>query len=447
LYAKFIDTILKRKSPDSQLMENIESLMFDDAEISPSRRNGHAFFLGCLAARGLVPIGRVFDFALSLKEEDSESSLEAFYNLLVPCGKRLETTFPEFSMVFDSLAERKPRMKTRIGFFMSDLLDARKNNWNTESLFPRSLVRPNVLDSGSYSQGERILRQYIYEKEIQPFWSDQMTCEVMVALCIGAQEDFGKGSAIFGELKARRQLNDRKAARAIRSAIKEVEHVDEIDFPHARSKCGAIFARLVHDQVITLSLFGDKSGLPFSWEFFEGFLNECWNLNMHGMLSASPYMKGMRFRPRLFSHNQFLHVLDDTGMLECWPVYAAMAELYYAIQDGMDQEGLREMVHGFGVAIIESVDFVEFAVEFFVIHKTDDYVDLFAELIEKNLDAALSHLERVGEYLQWGLPGLAEEIRGLTDFLEVRDLTRWLRTPGGPIHTELSEILLGDRDL
>jgi hypothetical protein len=276
-----------------------------------------------------------------------------------------------------------------------------------------------------------------------------MVGRVMVALCMSTQDDFAKGVAIFGEVKGKGQMGERRAVRGLRFAIKEVQDLDEIDYPNAKSKCGAIFARLVKDNVIKLSFFGDASGIPFSWEFFEGFLNECWTLGMQNILKSSRYMKDMRFRPRLFSHNQFLHVMDDTGMLDCWPVYEAMADTYYAMRSGKPQEELREIIHGFGAAIVNSVDFVEFSAEFFVIHKPADYVDIFAELIEKKFNDALRHLERVGEYLRWSLDDLAEEIRGLADFLEIRDLTSWSRSEGGSekIHAQLCEIVLKRKDL
>jgi hypothetical protein len=433
LYAQFCAFLCSNLTSGSALRDALKTAVFKE-ESSP----GQGCFLGCLAAQKLVPIKELFLYAQNLMRIKTNSSLEIFYHLSIQSGQLLEAQIPQARSLYDSLRTLPEGIGQRIRFFVQDLLASRSAGWKPVNLLPKGVVKP--VEPDPLSEGDRILREFVSEGTICVYWSQRMTRDVMRSLILNTRSNFKKGVQIFGKLKGNRLLTEKVAFVALRETVQTLDDDPQLcrEYPHAIHYCGAIFAHLVHHQIVQLALFGSVSALRFDPAFFTGILEEAADLDMFDQVANSPWMKQLRFRPELFSHLHFVDLLGPTGMIECWPIYEAMSEVVSAMEEGIEPSELEHVIADYGVATAK--DFIEFAAETIVIFKPTQYIAVLTPIIAKHAKLALSHIERIGEFHKWSHDQTAAQICGLADLLDY-DLTEWIKARGLKSHDEVSRAI------
>lgn len=442
LYAQLIINISSFLK-SSAFTTRLHDICFSRDKINPNI----GFLIGCLA-RTVFSSQDIYSLSLSLFNERTEISLETLYNLMLQGGQHLDSINPEGKLFLENLNSEKKNIKpTRLRFLFTDLLEARANCWNTEHLMPKSKrTAQETKPIQDENRGSRILNEFVTENVVCSYFSAQMTRDLFIALIEVSKSKFSAGCKIFKILKQKKLINEKTAVQELRETFSMIIDIQYLcDFPNARQRFGALFANLVDAGIVQLTMFGSSSAIPFELNVFSGILNEASEIGITDTIKNSPWMSGLRFRPDRFSHLQLVDVIRNSELVECWPVYDAMASVIYLLEDNEEPEVLQEMLNSeYDKSIIKSKDFSEFIGEFLVIYKPIKWTPVLISYIQNYMNDVLIHIERIGELHQWTVSETASQIEGLASVSDF-DLQKFKRLKGRINHTKICHHLFGGK--
>ena len=468
VYTRFLQEIyigLPTNEQKNLLVTQLSKLLFD----SPEKSIGKSFFIGCLLSAQILEYGPVLELVKKMLKMKETETYEALFNLLIFAGPVLDSKCDSFEEdVVNELitAACNTDIKQRVRFLLSDLLDARSDNWNLSSLLqnivkiqetskiqklekehskptknsPIRSFNPNKVtnkseekspqieqnkaneiieeetDSDEVNNDNSLLRAYILDNSLPKIWNERCTINIMVSLELSTMSDYEKGVSIFKELKDVKGFKS-TCIKCLREAEKRVNHPNIVyEYPYCVRTVGNIFAQLVTSCGIDPTAIGSRE-FPFELDVFTGFLDELDRIGRLDIIKNNEYFSSIKFKPKIFPHSPLLDDLRDMSLTYLFPLYDAMLTLYQLIEEEKPKDEIKKFINsGVDEEIAKNPMFIEFLTEIIVIQRPANCQCLLKFMARRPMET-LAHIECLGEFYEWKPQQTAAQIRKLSELI------------------------------
>ncbi|KAH0786966.1 MIF4G domain containing protein [Histomonas meleagridis] len=434
LYAFFTCALNLKYYLPNDLIDKIKQICFDPQnEVTP----GQALFIGFLCNLRLTSVDQTFDFLTRQFDLGTVRSLEAVFNIAIACGKLIDN-HPKGNEFFNKLKAIPRTLPSHLRFKILDLLEAREKNWMTSKLLPQipHFEFPSV-------GGDRVIHEFNTTGYICPYWSNRMTRDYLISL-LKTDDMFNEGCDLIHQLNELKYINKTDIMQIILDVFAAT--VNNSDFLNEHSdvkeRFGAVFMEFIVEGLCSFEDFGSPNGIPYNYEILLGILREAVKTDNEHLVHSSSWMIHMKFRPTFYSHLEISYAIDEAGMIDCWPIYDAMASVTCYINNDESPESLRDLIENqIEKPITQSIEFAEFVTETLVIFKPEKYVLELHKYVLRNMQHCLEFIEQIGMYYNWSPEMIAGEISGISKILNY-SLTRWKRSKlRNEVHREVVKFL------
>ena len=492
VYTRFYQEIyigLPTKEQKDLLVKETTKLIFD----SPEKSIGKSFFIGSLLSAQILDYKPVIELVKKMLNMKQTETYETLFNLLIFAGPVLDEKYDNFEEdVVNELitAACNTDIKQRVRFLLSDLLDARADNWNLSSLLQNIVqiqetsknqkiekqkgktnknktsnkkkqntqanqFKPVVKEDNEKiteietisSKDEEIeedmndifndsnLRSYILDNYIPKIWTKEYTIDIMVSLELSSMSDYEKGIKIFNEFKNDKQFITH-CIECLREAEKKVNYPHiKYDFPYCVKTAGSIFAQLVTNCGIDPTIIG-SSEFPFELDVFTGFLDELDRIGRLDVVENNEYFTSIKFKPQIFPHSQLLYDLSEMNLTFIFPLYDAMLTLFHMIEEEKQEDEIKKFINNdIDEKIAKNPMFIEFITEIIVIQRPSKYQCLLTFMARRPMET-LAHIESLGEFYTWNERQVAAQIRKLSELIHA-DLQEFKKIQLRPFHQKV----------
>ena len=486
IYTRFLQEIyigLPTKEQKDLLMNQMSKILFD----SPEKSIGKSFFIGCLLSAQLIDYKPVFELVKNMLKMKETDVYEALFNLLIFAGPVLDEKCNDFEEdVVNELitAACNTDIKQRIRFLLSDLLDAREDNWNVSGLLQNIIqiqetskiqkqqsemkakqskskktqkvpihsfnplhVNDNENDAKEKDGGKNtqeddeddefnydnsLLKAYILDHSLPRIWNKRCTVNIMVSLELSTMAEYEKGIMIFDELKDDKDFLS-TCIECLNEAKKRVNHPKIIsEFPYCVTTVGSIFAQLVTTCGIDPKIIGTDS-FPFELSVFGGFVDELARIDRLDILENNDYFTTIKFKPQIFPHSQLLNELRDMNLTYIFPVYDVMNTLFHMIEEEKPKEEIKKFINNdLDAKMAKDPMFIEFLTEIIVIQRPAKCQCLLEFMARRPMET-LAHIESLGEFYKWKPQQTAALIRKVSELIHA-DLNEFKKIELRPFH-------------
>lgn len=372
-----------------------ESINSNSADISV----GSASFYGFLANRDFVTIENCFSIVQRLVDNMTPSNIEICRQILIPAGEKIEKKFPEeFKKIVAKLeaATKDKKIPGSIRYPLIDLLEARKDNWETKGLmyvitstkssnknrannltqvrekeeepkikieagdnrfsgllgsdddddYGDDYVDEENVDDGEFDSDDMV-RRYVIDNEISPNWKRQYVGDLLFAIALRPNKEISKSMKLLQILNddnnfAINEEEQQNAFKAICETVKKCSEdkvSDSENYTHAIDNCGTIFARLVYFGISSVDQFGEVFPIKnFRISVVLSFLSEMIKVKQIQLIEESKYWTNYEWRPEGYSNlditNSIANLPQATNetIFNIFPLYDCL----YALQDDVD---------------------------------------------------------------------------------------------------------------
>lgn len=386
------------------LIEESQKAVEDSINLSskfaPDSAIGSASFFGFLANREFVSIDICFKLVQKTTENVSSPNVEICRQLLIPAGEKIEAKFPdEFKKVVKILedATKDKNIPGSVRYPLIDLLEARKNDWNTKPLMhviastkksskaraddltqmstKRPEKEPSVTiqvaknkfaallgdddddieydeepgveeneDDGSDFDGEDMIRRYVIDNEISPNWSRSHVADLLYAIALRPNKEISKAMKLLQILNDENNFatNEEEETNAFEAICKTVEKCSSNDddyYKHAMDNCGTIFARLVYFGISSVDQFGEVFPIEnFRITVILSFLTEIIKVKKIQLIKESEYWTQYKWRPENISNLEIaksIGLLPEAVYMEIFDIFP-LYDCLWTLQDDVE---------------------------------------------------------------------------------------------------------------
>ena len=496
VYTRFLQEIyigLPTEEQKSLLMNKISKILFE----SPEKNIGKSFFIGCLLSAQLIDYKPVFELVKNMLKMEETNVYETLFNLLIFAGPVLDEKCEDFEEeVVNKLvmAACNQDIKQRVRFLLSDLLDAKADNWNVSSLLQNIVqiqetskiqkqeaemkkmkkkekakqekktavhsfnpqikdhekidsklnkeINEDEDDEDDIDSNGSLLNSYLKSRSLPKIWNKRCTTNIMTSLImIEDIPTFNKGVMIFNEPKLK---NDKKflstCVECLNEAKKKVNHPNIISkYPYCMEIVGSVFAELVRYCDIDPTLLGSPI-FPFEISIFIGFVDELKRIDRLDIIEYNEYFTNYLFKPPILPHSQLLYELDAMNLADVFPIYNAMLDLFQMIEEEKPKEDIKKFINNdLDDKIAKSPMFTQFLTEIIVIQRPPKCQCLLDFMARRPM-VTLAHIESLGEFYHWKPQQTAAQIRKVSELIHA-DINKFINMELRPFHKEVVKYL------
>lgn len=450
----------QRETFHSTLVNEAKAKVEEQIASSSKAELGASSFYGFLANREFVTIDSALDLVQKALDNPTASNIEITIQILIPAGEKIENKFPQQFQKIVAQLEAITKDKNYPGavrYPLIDLLEARKNKWNTLHLMHKivstkesrnqnsnltqvraqSSDKPtiqiaagankfaNLMDSDDdddyipedeeelgYEKVNTMLRAFILENEKPEWKTSYPLSDLFLAISQRPKKEMSKAIQLLRIINEEDNLANtpEEKQEAYNGFVETVQNLeqDPSDPESAIENCGTIFGILAYFGIANVDQFGEVFPTEtFRLDVVLAFLAQIIKVKKVHLIQESDFWMQYKWRPLQCSHLTIATRISELEesvadkIFELFPLYDSISLLSADVDDLLhpnEEEqppNLQATIEEFEPSTIEDPAFAIAAIELLV--KANSFFEIVLPLLSDNQLTVLLWVENYGK--------------------------------------------------